>query len=205
MTTPEITPEILRAIVNHPDAPPSTLLELARWADDLEPIEKWAEILHDAAAPVDGCWVSYEHSPADMRATARRQARAVISLLGPFIDQQIPADAGNLDVERAEAKVFIGRTHAIDIELGGHGPDVSIDRFGDPVYPEQDAPVHPRTWDDLRDVPDKVRWVRDKDGDEIVRDAKRPYGWKWLHLGTSVGATEQCMTDYAPYTEIAEP
>ncbi|WP_418346198.1 hypothetical protein [Rhodococcus pyridinivorans] len=85
MTDIEITPKVLRALrtVALHDARLSDELcdELEEWAESLDPVETWAEFLHDAAAPIDGAWVDYEHAPLGMRETARRQARAVLAKL----------------------------------------------------------------------------------------------------------------------------
>jgi hypothetical protein len=77
----DVTPEILRIILDHPDCPTSVRKPLAAWSLQLAPVEMWAQILHDAAAPIDGAWVSYEHAPEDMKARARRQAHAVIKAI----------------------------------------------------------------------------------------------------------------------------
>ncbi|MFD6677511.1 hypothetical protein ACFWDA_24520 [Rhodococcus zopfii] len=82
MTDIDITPEILQVVISEGSngrLDPIAIAHLMEWAEELGPIETWAEILHNAAAPIDGCWVAYEHAPADMRETARRQARAVLA------------------------------------------------------------------------------------------------------------------------------
>ncbi|WP_068160460.1 hypothetical protein [Rhodococcus phenolicus] len=92
MTDIEITPQMLHALteaaVDHGKIRPTTAADLYTWADSLVPVETWAEILHNAAAPVDGCWVAYEHAPAGMRETARRQARAVLAKLDEKAEDQ---------------------------------------------------------------------------------------------------------------------
>lgn len=85
MTDIEITPEVLRALrtVALHDGWLSDELcdELEEWAESLDPVETWAQFLHDAAAPIGGAWVYYEFAPVDMRERARRQARAVLAKL----------------------------------------------------------------------------------------------------------------------------
>lgn len=85
MTDIEITPKVLRALLAvamHDDRLSDDLCtEIAVWAKALDPIETWAELLHDAAAPIDGAWVDYEFAPVDLRERARRQARAVLAKL----------------------------------------------------------------------------------------------------------------------------
>ncbi|APE10789.1 hypothetical protein BO226_17605 [Rhodococcus sp. 2G] len=85
MTDIEITPKVLRALLavamNDDRLSDDLCTEIAVWAKDLDPIETWAEFLHNAAAPIGGAWVDYEEAPTGMRETARRQARAVLAKL----------------------------------------------------------------------------------------------------------------------------
>ena len=86
----DVTPEMLQRILDHPDCPESVRQPLAAWSMQLLPVEMWAQVLHDAAAPIDGAWVDYEDAPENMKATARRQARAVIKAL----PEQLKFDKG---------------------------------------------------------------------------------------------------------------
>ncbi len=88
MTNTEITPELLRRVVNHPDAPAEALIPLAQWADRVERgqaaekrIDELARIFWDASVKDSGFEPAWESVAADAKPYYRAGIRAVLANL----------------------------------------------------------------------------------------------------------------------------
>ncbi len=130
-----------------------------------------------------------------------------------FIAQSIRNDpAGLAEVRRqiieriTDPNCGDGEGHNIVIKTSGmengaiaDGPPYVHGR--DFVVGERWPTSEPRTWDNLRKVPDDVQRVTNRGGDLIVRDSSAGHGWGYP---TGVHLFGFQLVDGAPYTEVID-
>ncbi|WP_145961931.1 MULTISPECIES: hypothetical protein [Rhodococcus] len=192
MTTSDITPELLRTVgswlVQQPGSTDMALVEIAEQADRLDS-ERAAEKRIAELSPI--YWDAYRtacsreegHYPPEwdkvdpwQRATVRAGIRAVLA----HLEQKRETD-GYCTCHPDER----GRT--ADCGMLAH-------RKAALLYANTAAAVHPRTWNNLRDVPGDVKVVRDPKGIEWHRT---PGGDRALDASTWTPGRES-----SPFTEV---
>ena len=177
MSTPDITPDLLRAVAAHVAGLPGgsvrgvVAAELDLIADRIEQdrrrerlVDMLTEAYTDAHAESSSI-LTWKDLYEDTREPVRRGIRAALAKLEALgLLQDAPIVEETLD----------------DTYRGG-------DPGADPAD-EWDAPAPtPRAWNDLGDVPADVQHVTDNSGNRLVRCAAAPFGWTWVLVGGTFG------------------
>lgn len=78
--------------------------------------------------------------------------------------------------------------------------EMFLAKFDEGSSGTDDTDPEPRTWNDLRDVPDGVTAVEDREGYIAIRMQRTaPHGWKWVQ---GLSLSQEHLTKFAPYTEV---
>ena len=193
MSTPDITPDLLRAVAAHvaglpggPDryAAPAELDLIADRMEQYRRRERLVDMLTEAYTD------------------AHAESSSVLTWKDLHEDTQWPVRHG---IRAALAKLeALGLLR--DAPIVEDTPDDTY-RGGDPgadPADEWDAPAPaPRAWDDLGDVPADVQRVTDNSGDLLVRTPGSPFGWAWVHHdGRHLPISGDSRTAFRPYTEV---
>lgn len=202
MSTTEITPELLRAVadwtfetaidssVAHTLRDAAAQLERERADEKL--IEMYARILLDTVHPDAAPWPRQTESIQD-------RFRAGVRVLF--------ANAETIPQPRFDQCSDCGETFPFPVHLHHDEQECTAARGASETCTKPETAQltpcahEPRTWQNLRDVPDDVRLVTDREGDKIVRAKNTRCGWRWTHFG-GTGLTQSDLTAYAPYAEV---
>lgn len=196
-TTPEITPELLRAVgswlVQQPGSTDMALVEITEQADRLEQeragekrVDELAQILIDSrkeVLPWYSCWGELNE---ENREGFRAGIRAVLAHLE---DERTPRFIMNATNDHISAVIEDGEPFV-------HGRDFTVgERRG--------AGDEPRQWRDLRDVPVAVTQVRDKDGDAYRRSDNAECKWEIREQpGQWTEIQPVLLARHSPFTEV---
>lgn len=205
---PHVTPETVRAVRDQLFEPLDNVhAVLTTAAADLEReqaaqaerkkaeearIDEYARVAFRAGTRNFGTVRSWDEAIPKLREFYRVITRAVLA----HLEREWVAAAGQ---GQAVGTIHPGLISVSPADGGAIANGQPYVHGRDFVVGERWPTSEPRTWDNLRDVPDDVHRVTGCEGESAVRCPSAPNGWRWAE--SDVFVSDYGMVGCAPYTE----